>query len=153
MDKNTLVILKSDIQGQINLINRISNNLKNRAEGLQADDIIRLESVAYQIHNLYNATEDLLKIVATYFENNITDAAKWHSLLLQRMTQKIEGVRPALLSEETYFLLNSLRGFRHFFRHAYGTPIEYQQLKPNLDKAINLFACLERDLNQFIKHF
>ncbi|MGK7933872.1 MAG: hypothetical protein AB4041_20920 [Microcystaceae cyanobacterium] len=151
MDPHILVIFKSDIQAQLNLVKRIDEQLNQRAEGLTSDDLIRLESVAYQMHNLYNATEELFKIIATYFENNIADTAKWHSLLLQRMSQKIEGVRPAVLSEETYLLLNSLRGFRHFFRHAYGTPLEYELLKPNLTKAIRLFSCLEADINQFMR--
>jgi hypothetical protein len=91
-----------------------------------------------------------LKIVATHCENQISDSAKWHSLLLQRMTQEIQGVRPALLSQESYFLLNVLRGFRHFFRHAYGILIDYAQLQSNLDKAKALKALLNQDLTSFL---
>lgn len=68
MDKNTLILLKTDLNGQRQLINNITQKLEQRAEGLTPDDLIRLESVAYQIHNLYTAIEDLLKIIATYFE-------------------------------------------------------------------------------------
>lgn len=151
MDSNTKVIFESDLLAQLELIERITNQLQNRAEGLQSDDIIRLESVAYQIHNLYNAVEDLLKIVATCFENNITDTAHYHTALLKRMNQMIPNIRPALISEETFLILNGLRGFRHFFRHAYGTPIEYDQLKINLDKAMNLRVMLEKDINNFLE--
>ena len=77
-------------------------------------------------------------------------SSQWHRLLLQRMTIIVPEVRPAVLSSETYTLLNALRGFRHFFRHAYGANIEYEQLKSNLDKALNVFSKLESDLNQFL---
>jgi hypothetical protein len=50
-----------------------------------------------------------------------------------------------------FLLLNSLRGFRHFFRHAYGVPIDYEQLQINLNKARQLYPCLERELNQFFE--
>ena len=150
MDENTLIIFKTDINAQMELIKKIHQTLNNRSMGLTADDIIRLESVAYQIHNLYNAVEDLLKIVATYFENKITETAKFHIALLTRMTQTIPSIRPALISQETFLILNSLRGFRHFFRHAYGTPIEYEPLKNNLDKSINLLPILEQDVNTFL---
>ncbi|MGK7939712.1 MAG: hypothetical protein AB4062_06090 [Crocosphaera sp.] len=133
------------------LIKKIHQTLNNRSKGLTADDIIRLESVAYQIHNLYNAVEDSLKIVATYFENNITETAKFHIALLTRMTQTIPGIRPAFISQETFLILNSLRGFRHFFRYAYETPIEYEQLKNNLDKSINFLPLLEEDVNTSLK--
>jgi hypothetical protein len=79
MEKNDLIILITDINAQMDLIKTISERLKQRATDLTADDIIHLESVAYQIHNLYNATEDLFKIIATYFENNIGDTSRWHS--------------------------------------------------------------------------
>ena len=150
MEKNALTIFKADIQAQMALVNRILTLVEERATGLTADDPIRLESVAYQIHNLYNAVEDLLKLVAAHFENQITDTAHWHTALLQRMTQEVPGIRPALLSEESYIILNSLRGFRHFFRHAYGVPIDYPQLKINLDKARQLNSLLKKDLENFL---
>ena len=149
MDKNTLIVLRADLLAQMAVVKSISLLIEERAEGLQKDDPIRLESVAYQIHNFYNAIEDLLKIVAAHFENQISDTARWHSILLQRMSQEIPGIRPVFLSQESYLLLNSLRGFRHFFRHAYGVPIDYEQLQINLNKSRQLYPCLERDLNQF----
>jgi hypothetical protein len=151
VDKNQLTVLSADIKAQMNLVKTIYTKLEDRAVGLEANDPVRMESVAYQIHNLFNAVEDLLKIIAAYFENQITDTARWHTALLQRMTQEVVGIRPSLLSQESYLLLNSLRGFRHFFRHAYGTPIEYAQLKINLDKARGLVPCLEQDIESFLE--
>ncbi len=150
MDKNVLIVFKADIQAQIALVDQIFTLVEERATGLTAEEPIRLESVAYQIHNLYNAVEDLLKLVAAHFENQITDTAHWHTALLRRMTQEVKGIRPALLSEECYIILNSLRGFRHFFRHAYGVPIDYAQLKINLDKARGLNALLKKDIDNFL---
>ena len=151
MDKNTLIVLRADLTTQMAVVKSVSLLIEERARGLQKDDPIRLESVAYQIHNFYNAIEDLLKIVAAHFENQISDTTRWHTVLLQRMSQEIPGIRPRLLSQESYLLLNSLRGFRHFFRHAYGVPIDYEQLLINLNKALQLYPCLEQDLNQFFE--
>ncbi len=153
MDDNKLILLKVDLNAQMSEIRAIYQKIIDRSKKLQSEDQIILESIAYQIHNLYCATEDLLKIVARYFENNISDSSQWHSLLLQRMAADIPNIRPAFLTSKTYLLLNSLRGFRHFFRHAYGAAIEYDQLKSNLDKSLNLLANLESDLNQFIAKF
>jgi hypothetical protein len=151
MEKGHLKVLKADINAQMSLIQNIFVNIEERAEGLSPGNLVRMESVAYQIHNLYNAVEDLLKLIAAHFENQITDTARWHSALLQRMTQEVEGIRPALLSQETYSTLNSLRGFRHFFRHAYGVPIDYAQLKINLDKAQSLQPRLRQDIECFLE--
>jgi hypothetical protein len=151
MDKDSITVLVSDIEMQMALIEKVFDEMENRAKGLKPDDRVRLESVAYQIHNLYNAVEDLLQTVAAHFENQISDTARWHTVLLHRMTQEIEGIRPAFLSEECYRLLNGLRGFRHFFRHAYSVPIEYDQLQVNLRRARQLRPCLRRDVDHFLE--
>jgi hypothetical protein len=95
--------------------------------------------------------EDLFKIVAGRFENQVADLSRWHIELLRRMRQDIPGVRPALISAETFSLLNGLRSFRHFFRHAYAAPIEYAQLQVNLDKARRVRPLLKQDVADFLE--
>ena len=150
MDTNKLILLKVDLDAQMNEIAKIHEKLLNRIAKIKTDDEAILESIAYQIHNLYCAAEDLLKIIASCFENNISNSGQWHSLLLQRMSMEIPGIRPALLSPNTYSILNNLRGFRHFFRHAYGANVEYEHLKINWEKALNLKENLEKDMNKFL---
>ncbi len=151
MDRATFVLLKSDLQDQMALIEAVYETLEKRAARLQPDDEASLESLAYQLHNLYNAVEDLLKLVAACFENQITDVARWHVALLRRMQHEIPGVRPALLSEDSYRLLNTLRGFRHFFRHAYAVPLDYDQLRVNLERARQLRPVLRQDVQRFLR--
>ena len=150
MDSNKLILLKVDLQAQMNLMAVIHQKLLDRATRLSADDDVILESIAYQIHNLYCTVEDLLKIVASCFENNMSSTSQWHSLLLQRMTMEIPGIRPALLSTNSYTILNSMRGFRHFFRHAYASNIDYEQLTVNLHRALELKTHLDHDVSQFL---
>jgi len=50
-------------------------------------------------------------------------------------------------------LLNSLRGFRQFFPHAYGTNIDYEQLKINLDRARKIYRNLEKDIQIFFEQW
>ena len=151
MDSPEFVIFRSDVKAQMALIDDVFTNLEDRAQDLDTDDTRQLESVAYQIHNVYNAVEDLLKLVASYFENSIVDTMRWHSALLQRMTQPIPGVRPALLAKDTFLLLDALRGFRHFFRHAYVATIEYEQLHANLEKARRVRGHLLADVEAFLQ--
>lgn len=151
MGKDDLTILKADIVTQMAFVKSTVDTLEARVQGLAADDPVRLESIAYQIHNLYNAVEDLLKLVAAHFENHIADPSRWHSELVYRMTQDIAGIRPALISGETYRLLNGLRGFRHFFRHAYNVPIEFEPLKINIDRARRLYPSLTQDVDRFLQ--
>ncbi len=107
MELSELVLLEADLAAQRVTIDRIFTTLLQRSQNLSSENPEKLESVAYQIHNLYGAIEEALKVIATYFENNISESAQWHSLLLRRMMQPIQGVRPAVLSLESYDALNA----------------------------------------------
>lgn len=145
MDAKEVMILTTDLTTQMVVIDDVFINLEDRAQNFNADDVRQLESVAYQIHNIYNAIEDLLRLVAAHFENQISDSA-----LLQRMTQPVPGVRPALLTKDTFRLLNALRGFRHFFRHAYIVTVDPVQLQSNLHKAQQAYQLLHNDVSHFL---
>jgi len=151
MDARQLAVFTADVRSQMLLIRRVVEVLELRAQALQREDDVRLESVAYQIHNFYNAVEDLLQTIAIQFENQVTDSSRWHQLILQRMTQEVVTVRPAFLSQASFAPLNALRGFRHFFRHAYGVPIDYDQLTANLNRVRLAFPSLEQDVELFLQ--
>ncbi len=151
MEAQDLAVFQADIAAQCQSIERVFLAVEQRATGLTPENPEKLESVAYQLHNFYSAIEDLLRIIAAFFENNVSETARWHSLLLQRMTQPVQGVRPAVITAESYALLNALRGFRHFFRNAYGIAIEFTQLQSNLQKAQQLKPMLDQDIQAFLQ--
>jgi hypothetical protein len=43
----------------------------------------------------------------------------WHQVLLKQMANEVSGVRPAVISENTFVKLNEYRGFRHVVRNVY----------------------------------
>lgn len=65
------------------------------------------------------------------------------------MTLHIEGVMPALLSEETFKILDELRSFRHLFRHAY--ELKYEKLKPVVESADKLRAIYKGEIEKSLK--
>ena len=151
MDEARLALLTSEMNAQVKVIDAIYAKIEGRREGIEENQE-RLESLAYQLHNLYCAFEDLFKIVADFFENTIEDKTRYHIELLRRMSISIEGIRPALIkSEETYKLFDNLRAFRHFFRHAYGYEIEVRKIKIVLEDALRLKELYHRLVTNFIK--
>ena len=126
MEQERLALLRAEIDAQLKEIESIYGKLeeRKRKRGKAA-----VESLGYQLHNLYCAFEDLFKIVAATFENHIEDKNRYHLELLKRMAIPIEGVRPALLSQKNYTLLDNLRSFRHFFRHAYSYELDERKVR------------------------
>ncbi len=150
MDKKSLTILKADIEAQVREIENIYTKLKERK---QAKGTAGTESVAYQLHNLYCAFEDLFKIIANAFENHIQDTIKYHAELLKRMAIPIEGVRPPLFSRESYILLDNLRSFRHVFRHAYACELDIRKIHIVLEDVGRLKELYPRDIKAFLDSF
>ena len=73
---------------------------------------------ALKVQQIYTAVEDIFKNIAKTFENNIENYSHFHSELLQRMNIEVMNIRPKAISDETYKLLDKIRRFRHFIRHA-----------------------------------
>jgi hypothetical protein len=144
--------LIAEIEAQMARITAVNQTVETRAAALHAEQIATVEALAYQLHNFYNACEDLLKLVATAFENHIDDHMNWHRGLVRRMSLTIPGVRPALISDTALPHLDELRAFRLFFRHAYSTPINVPRLMLVLSDARVVHPLLQRDVAAFVAH-
>jgi uncharacterized protein YutE (UPF0331/DUF86 family) len=108
-----------------------------------------VESMAYQLHNLHGAYEELCEIVADYFENEI-EGIRYHADLLKRIKMDIKGIRPAFISEKTYQELDELRRFRHLFRHAYGIELDPVRVEKLLYTALHLREQFRNDMTRFL---
>lgn len=150
MDKEKLTILKAEIEAQVKEIEVIYTKLTERK---RRKGKVAIESMGYQLHNLYCAFEDLFKIIADTFENHIHDKSQYHIELLKRMSIPIEGIRPALLSQESYMLLDNLRSFRHFFRHAYSYELDARKVRIVMEDATKLKEIYQKDINAFLDTF
>ena len=135
MDAGELKILTTELAAASRVIEGIYHRIDERAGIASAPGV---ESLSYQLHNLYSAFEELFEIVARTFENHLTDESAYHIGLLRRMNVPVEGVRPALVPDDLLSKFDSLRSFRHFFRHAYGSEIDRRKVQPVLEDAHDL---------------
>jgi hypothetical protein len=150
MEQARLKIIETDINRQIEIIEQVYEKIEQRSKEYDTN-VERMESLAYQLHNLYCAFEDLMELVADEFENRIEERGNWHARLLRRMTEHIPEIRPALFSVETFPLLNELKGFRHWFRHAYLYEIDPEKLGIVLKKTMDLRKKYKADVESFIR--
>jgi hypothetical protein len=120
-----LATLWAYITNQEQVIESIYNKITD-LKPLNEDKMVHL---AYQLHNLYAAYEDLFKEISITFENNIERDAGFHKNLLVRMKIDIPKVRPKVLTELNYEVLTELMGFRHVFRHAYSYSLSVEKME------------------------
>jgi hypothetical protein len=128
LDSAAAALLVQDFREQWRVIEEVYQRVEKRRL-VVSNAPASVEGLAYQLHNLYGACEQLFELIARAFENRI-DARQYHVDLLRRMRTEIEGVRPALLdSTELERDLHELRAFRHFFRHAYAVELNPKESK------------------------
>lgn len=149
MDEDEIELLKSDLLESYEAIEKIYKRVCERQTSFK-DSFEGIDSMAYQIHNLYGAYEELFEVVAASFENQIK-GARYHIDLLRRMKTKIEGFRPALISHTTCELLYELQRFFHFFRHAYSAELDADRVDRIVKIAIQLKEPFRQDMNKFLE--
>lgn len=146
--KDRLLILRADIQADLQAIADIYTALDQHRPKLTDEDegIV----VAYYLHNLYSAFESIFQRIAEVFGNHISERAGWHADLLRRMKLEVEGLRPRVISDETYDCLDELRRFRHLFRGAYRLHLDPERLIVVRTKAMRLRGVYQADLERFV---
>ena len=129
---------------------RTIENLKAAILNLDLNDYNQQYVFALKTQQLYTAVEDLLKSIAVTFENNIDSAQSYHIELLNRMKLDIKNIRPAVISDDSFKILNKLRAFHHFVRHAYDYELDKDELLLLQKKMGESFKHVNNDIGIFL---
>ena len=148
MEPERLVLLRADIEAQLAEIDSIYDRIDVRAT---VPGEAGAESLAFQLHNLYCAFEDLFQLIAAAFENHIVADGGYHVGLLKRMRVAVPGVRPPVIDAQLFAPLDSLRAFRHFFRHAYGSVVDVRKVELVRQDAAQLRTGYRSAVHQFLQ--
>ena len=149
MDEGAFSILEAALRARCRDIDRIVNRIAERRETLDPRSASDVDSMGYQLHNLYGAFEQLFEEVARFFENRI-DEGGYHANLIRRMQLDVSGVRPALLAQGTAQELDELRRFRHLFRHAYATDLDPARVAELVAKVSGISDAFDQDFERFL---
>jgi hypothetical protein len=87
------------------------------------------------------------RIAAIVDGNKVQHDDGWHVALLRRLSRPYGDVRPAVLSDDTFALLNGLRAFRHRERNTYGSWLDLDKTIENARTVPLLRRAFRRDLD------
>src|SRR3989304_364211 len=98
-DTSQLATLSAMIGRDLEGIERLDRELTALRGGLDAaaPAFRDLAAMAYVLHNMYGALENIFEQVSRTYENHVTDPTQWHKELLTKMFLDIPKVRPAVL--------------------------------------------------------
>ncbi|MFP3942219.1 MAG: hypothetical protein ACLF0P_18135 [Thermoanaerobaculia bacterium] len=147
--RETMLLLERRIQDDLRTIEEIYRSLDATPLSSTASEETAIVA-GYRLHNLYNAIENIFGSIAEAFENQLDDRSRWHRELLRRMTLDLLPVRPAVIDEHSYELLDELLRFRHLFRAAYGIQLDPERVVLVLRKAMELREPFARQIEKFL---
>ena len=145
-----LLILERSVGADLEAIDRLYEAF-GAAELGESEPQERLIVLAYRLHTLYTAFENIFRNIAVAFENELTERAGWHRELLKRMMLDLLPVRPAVIDREAYDRLDELLRFRHFFRTAYDIPLDPVRLSVALRQAMELKPLYREQIERFLR--
>lgn len=149
MDEEYLV-LDRRIRKDLEILEKLWEELESVE--LPSPEIDRKEVVfvGYQLHNLYNAAENIFHNIAEAFGNHLDTKSGWHAELLDRMRLDLTPLRPVVIDDKAFDQLDELRRFRHVFRAAYGVELDAERMALVLRKALALRKRLPGQIEGFL---
>lgn len=146
-DKSIIDTLVSEVEFLLKQIRELDDKLRINVQNIQEHP--HLVTAAYHLSGIYSCLEDIFFKIAKVFENRVENPSSWHRELLERMRIDVRHIRPHVISEKVYPLLDEMRRFRHVFRSSYMFALKRPQVellvrqwnedKKNVFKEINLF--------------
>lgn len=147
---NELQQLADRIRNELAELKRVLDRVETgwqRAE--RSGDDYYLDGVALNLHGFYNGLERVFERTAVVVDGSMPQGENWHQVLLRQMANEVAGIRPAVISEETYAQLDEYRGFRHVVRNVYTYKFDPLKLQKLVEKARPLFRRIRTELLAF----
>lgn len=95
------------------------------------------------------AIEKVLELIVKTIDGFMPESKQYHQALLDRAATSIPGRRPAIISEQTYELLQEMKGFRHLYTHIYHYNLLPQRLKELAGKGPVVCDAFVADIEAF----
>ncbi|HEY4593603.1 MAG TPA: antitoxin [Thermoanaerobaculia bacterium] len=142
------LVLDRNVRADLGTIDRLYEALGSPelAESSPQEELI---VIAYRLHSLYMAFENIFRNIADAFENHVSKES-WHSEVLQRMRLDLTPLRPAVIDAEAFEKLDELRRFRHVFRTMYGLSLDPLRLQVVLRRALDLKRLYRDQIERFL---
>ena len=108
-----------------------------------------LDALALNLHGFYSGLERLFELVARHVDVMLPEGDQWHYKLLKQMMEDKEGIRPAVISHEIFYLLDEYRRFRHLVRNVYTFNLDPEKMEKLVSNLPDLWLRAKDELKAF----
>ncbi|MFH1727691.1 MAG: hypothetical protein ABIA04_04665 [Pseudomonadota bacterium] len=151
MKKNNQSIINtlfSEIEFVLNQVKELDKKLKFNLKNI--DDHSHLVTAAYHLSGIYSCLEDIFFKIAKVFENRVENPSSWHRELIERMRINVRNIRPSVISEKTFPILDEMRRFRHVFRSSYMFSLKKPQIELLAQQWNDGKDTVEKEIKRFL---
>jgi uncharacterized protein YutE (UPF0331/DUF86 family) len=107
--------------------------------------IVELAAIAAFLHNSYNGIENILKRILYYKDVKLHPGATWHKDLLKA------AAKAGIISSELHDTLSGYLSFRHFFVHAYTFTLQWDEIKPLIERIDDTLKTFKASVYEYIE--
>ena len=101
------------------------------------------------MHDFYSGVERIFERIALELDGELPRGADWHSQLLNRMEEEVEGVRPRVLTPDLAERLRPFLRFRHRFWNLGGGQLHWERSTELLAEADEVWPLLKQEMQEF----
>ena len=105
--------------------------------------------MASVLHDFYSGVERVFERIAVELDGELPRGGDWHSQLLNRMEEEVEGVRPRVLTSDLAERLRPFLRFRHLFRNIYGGQLRWERSTELLAEADEVWPLFQQQMGEF----
>lgn len=121
---------------------------KNEGRMSLADSYLEVMAFQHAMQSGYTSFESALRRLLALLDEALPQGPDWHGVLLRRVSEPLEGRRPAVLSEATADAAEELLRFRHVAMHSYDRFSE-RKAEIAVDSAEMFLSLVDTDLAAF----
>jgi predicted nucleotidyltransferase len=152
MPDHPILAIQALVEDEMTALERVTHEMADLlAERADPPTRTELRAIAGILHEFYNGVERILQHIAVGLGEGVPQGAYWHADLLAQMAAARESARSAVIDEPLRARLKEYLEFRHFFRHAYGYTLAWDQLRWKAESLPDTLARLGEQLHGFFE--
>ncbi len=112
---------------------------------------VEIRAAASLVHDFYCGVERLFERIVVRLGPGLPGGPGGHTLLLRSMESSVEGIRPSVIDHALALCLLDYLRFRHLFRHTYGYELQWDKLRPLIERLEETYGRVSQQTDHFLE--
>lgn len=139
--------LKSDVRHELQNLRKLMVELQSTPID---ENTATRRVIGSILHDSYNCCERIFRLIVGEINGAIPVGFEWHRLMLNKVTRKVEGLRPPVISERMASDLEEYLEFRHVFRNIYGFELLGDRIIRLKERYSHVFGSFIKEVENFL---